>query len=73
MHFSPQVTYEIMWGRRLGFAKVVQGANVVGFLDILFLLYIYNSVTEGEMNDDDLILKIFIFRFVEKNHFEYLE
>ena len=27
--FSNPVTYEIMWGRRLGFAKVVLGANVV--------------------------------------------
>lgn len=26
--FSNPVTYEIMWGRRLGFAKVVLGANV---------------------------------------------
>lgn len=26
--FSNPITYEIMWGRRLGFAKVVMGANV---------------------------------------------
>ena len=27
--FSPPESYQIMWGKRLGFAKVVLGANVV--------------------------------------------
>lgn len=29
--FSNPVNYQIMWGKRLGFAKVVLGANVVCF------------------------------------------